>query len=58
MARKKKNDDPVYIITGIADTPVTLSMKLNIDVYEIRKLNPDIRFNNEQLGRGRRIRIK
>ena len=57
MARKKKEPEKVYVMAGMRDNLVLLSMKHNIDLKVLRELNPDIKNCLFRIPQGRKVRI-
>lgn len=58
MARKKKTEEPVYIVCNQLTCLTKIAVKTGIAVEELRKLNPDIRFCLAGIRPGQKVRIR
>ena len=57
MPRKKKEIE-VYTNAGLRDNLVKISIKHNVPLEELRRLNPDIRNIIMKISSGKAVRIK
>lgn len=58
MARKKKSEEPEYIVCTGLTCLTKVSIKTGIPVEDLRALNPDIRFCLAGIQPGQKVRIK
>ena len=57
MARKKKQNDPVFVRAGVRDNLVKISIKTGVDLEQLRTLNPDIKNIISAILPGKDVRI-
>lgn len=57
MPRKKKEPEAVYIVAGYFDNLVKISMRMNVSIEQLRKLNPDIKACLYLIPKGKKVRI-
>lgn len=57
MPRKKKEPEAVYVEAGYFDNLVKISMKSNVSIEQLRKLNPDIKNCMYLIPKGKKVRI-
>ena len=57
MARKKKEPEAVYVEAGYFDNLVKISMRMNVSIEQLRKLNPDIKAGLYLIPKGKKVRI-
>ena len=56
MARKKKTKE-TYIRAGLADNLIRIAWKYEMQIEDLRALNPDIKGNGIRLQLGQKVRI-
>ncbi len=57
MARKKKQNEPVFVRAGVRDNLVKISIKTGVDLEQLRALNPDIKNIISAILPGKDVRI-
>lgn len=58
MARKKKTEEPEFIVCNTITCLTRISMKTGVPVDELRALNPGIKFCLAGIRPGQKVRIK
>lgn len=58
MPRKKKTEEPEFIVSTTLTCLTKISVKTGVPVEELRKLNPDIRFCLAGIRPGQKVRIR